>query len=526
MPDAVTTRIRAEGQAVSGRTPTAAGQADPYDALRAIEGSLASRLSRFANNRLGEDALLRAWEEFDPEWDELDPEEAESAPDSTEFQLFYPWFLYGWREQLPAASHPRRADSTPRRDPSRAGVDAPTVAEAFLAARGIQVEAAERIFIENTCAQPFSFYEVINSEPGKGFCLEDVLRGIEHEVTERTASRCVGHGDILFARVVPFETCAILNGIGATPLPPIEKIPILALRKELRSTHGEISAAVLHAQSAALRLLYLEVRDRLWNPPPMEIHNTDGDPLLFHTLTYEVESAEVALRALHPLSAGSTEEDLLRGAKFGKDGRLRRIEFPWTKRGNKLHKSWENTILGHLELSGRRLTINVNSASRAKRIRAAVRRRLGDRARLLNTKTSTPEAAMAENGAKPQPGPQRKHDRKSARGTMPRPGPQRGHTSSIQLHSGAFDTLPEAQAALRRFTKAHYDSWPDQKIPALGGRTPKEAVRDPDGREMVEALLLDFERKSAPLGPGPAAFDFDHLRERLGLTTPTRRGPK
>jgi hypothetical protein len=33
-----------------------------------------------------------------------------------------------------------------------------------------------------------------------------------------------------------------------------------------------------------------------------------------------------------------------------------------------------------------------------------------------------------------------------------------------------------------------------QKIPALGGRTPIEAVRDPDGKEAVEALLLQFER--------------------------------
>ena len=34
------------------------------------------------------------------------------------------------------------------------------------------------------------------------------------------------------------------------------------------------------------------------------------------------------------------------------------------------------------------------------------------------------------------------------------------------------------------------ESWIHQKIPALGGRTPMQAVRDPDGKEMVEALLL------------------------------------
>ena len=531
MPDAVTTRIRAAGQAVSGRPPAAAGQADPYSTLRVIEARLATRLTRFAHDRFGEDAHLRALEEFDPEDEELEI-------DDDELQLFLPWFLFTWRDASPAASPPRRADSPPPRAAARTGAAAPTIAEAYLEARGNRAEAAHRAFIEKTGAQPFSFHEVIHSEPGKGLWLRDVLRGSELEVTERTASRSAGRGDILFARVVPFETCAMLVGLGATPLPPIEKIPVLELRKELRSAHGDISIDLLHAQSVALRLLYLEARDRLWNPPPLEIHNTDGDPILFHTLTYEVESAEAAFRALHPLSGRATENELLDGAEFDKDGRLHRVDFPWTKRGNRAHKQMHNTILGYLEITGRALTVEVNSARRARRIQAAIRRRLGDKARHLKTETTTHEALAAEHDPEPKRVPRRKPDREPAGGSitqpgpqpghdpMPQPGPQPGRTSSSQLHSGAFDTLPEAQAALRRFTEAHYDSWPDQKIPALGGRTPREAVRDPDGREMVEALLLDFERKSARLGAGPAAFDFERLRDRLGLTTPTRRGPK
>jgi hypothetical protein len=34
----------------------------------------------------------------------------------------------------------------------------------------------------------------------------------------------------------------------------------------------------------------------------------------------------------------------------------------------------------------------------------------------------------------------------------------------------------------------------DQEIPALGGKTPREAVKTTDGREAVEALLKDAER--------------------------------
>jgi hypothetical protein len=35
------------------------------------------------------------------------------------------------------------------------------------------------------------------------------------------------------------------------------------------------------------------------------------------------------------------------------------------------------------------------------------------------------------------------------------------------------------------------------KIQVLGQRTPREAVRTADGREAVEALLIDFERGKA-----------------------------
>jgi hypothetical protein len=37
--------------------------------------------------------------------------------------------------------------------------------------------------------------------------------------------------------------------------------------------------------------------------------------------------------------------------------------------------------------------------------------------------------------------------------------------------------------------------WPDIKLPALKGKTPRQAVKTKDGREMVEAMLLDSSRR-------------------------------
>ena len=54
------------------------------------------------------------------------------------------------------------------------------------------------------------------------------------------------------------------------------------------------------------------------------------------------------------------------------------------------------------------------------------------------------------------------------------------------------------------------------KLPALKGKTPRQAVRTRDGREMVEALLLDLEGRRGR----QAGLDEDiiaELRATLGL---------
>jgi hypothetical protein len=56
----------------------------------------------------------------------------------------------------------------------------------------------------------------------------------------------------------------------------------------------------------------------------------------------------------------------------------------------------------------------------------------------------------------------------------------------------------------------------DERIPALGGLTPRQAAREPKARERLESLLLEFEwhveRARNPMAP-----DVPALRRELGL---------
>ncbi len=74
----------------------------------------------------------------------------------------------------------------------------------------------------------------------------------------------------------------------------------------------------------------------------------------------------------------------------------------------------------------------------------------------------------------------------------------------------------EAVEALLEYKRRHYDDWADHPLPALSGRTPREAVGTREGRQRVDALLKHMENLEArsPLGQ---AFDFSSLRSSLGL---------
>ncbi len=91
-------------------------------------------------------------------------------------------------------------------------------------------------------------------------------------------------------------------------------------------------------------------------------------------------------------------------------------------------------------------------------------------------------------------------------------------SAAAEDEHAALMELPEVKAKLREMMAAHYEDWVAQKIPALGGRTPLEAVKDADGREKVEALVRQMERDSKERALAVDADIISRVRERLGLS--------
>ena len=75
---------------------------------------------------------------------------------------------------------------------------------------------------------------------------------------------------------------------------------------------------------------------------------------------------------------------------------------------------------------------------------------------------------------------------------------------------------PEADELVLALKRRHYAEWLDQSLPALGGKSPREAARTARGRAELDLLLKDmenWEQRSA----GAAAFDFSEIRRELRL---------
>ena len=439
---------------------------------------LTEEITRFAARKFGEQ-IYEAWQDFN--MNDI-PKPLEES--SLERQVFMPYFLFQWNPDG------RSGRGTAR---GQGGV----VARWYMLEKSKQLTTVERMFLEQATTQPLSFYEVVSNEPGERMVVRDVLIGAETEVIERSGSRNLRPGDLLFAQVWHQPKLAVFGSLAPVCIPPDKKVEVIDLRKKLKKRIAKqnryLTPHDLLRYANLIRATYLDIRDALSARP--RLCNTDGDPLLFHTLTFRIESAEVAFEALARLSVGRSREELLDDAERDERGKLRSVDFEWIREGNRKFKTWDNTILGHIKISERRLVAEVNSENRAKRLRKEIEKWLGAMAVHEGTLVQTLDE-MRKN--------------------TPQHEAEEAELREAELEAMLAD--PEARKFLQATMQKQVESWVHEKIPALGGRTPIEAVRDPDGKEMVEALLLHWERRDErDVSPNQIHPDISAVRRLLNL---------
>ena len=446
---------------------------------RNASDELTRDMLRFAERKFS-DQIQVAWQDFN-----MTDLPVPFEKHSREHDLFMSYFLFYWDPQRPR---------TGKGGSRRGGI----VTRWYELEKAAKLSDMERLLLEQATTQPLSFFEVLWSEAGERIGLRDILIGMETEVVERSASRALQKGDIVYGQIWNLQTISIVGCMALICIPPSWKGEVIGLRKKLRKKiakqNRDLAADDLVRYADAIRLTYLTIQDGLNRRP--QLANTDGDPLVFYSLKFRIESTEKAFEALAPLALGQSKEELLDDAEFGKDGKLHSVALDWRKKGNAKIPSWDNTILGNIKISGRTLVAEVNSENRAKRLRAEIEKRLGASATHQSTSTQTADEMLA-NAPKRINAQAKKDD----------------EFVEVLLRD------PEARSRIQGMIQKQVEDWVHQKIPALGGRTPLQAIGDPDGREIVESLLLDWERRTDEGAYQPGIRpDFDAVRKLLNLT--------
>jgi hypothetical protein len=463
-------------------------QADPpvdltWRRLRELLDGYATKMLRFITEAYGLSAVHEAWAEF------ICDDELEFEPDTPLMQLFMPWFFHCW-------SPGRVATKVANKSLHKVS---PTAA--YLTSKGRWLDPLLRRYFESLLTAPFTFFEVIECVPGAGLTLRDVMMQEQHAVTEKGLSQGVQRGDLLFGQLASVDQLTMVEACNGFAIPPIEKASIIKLRAHIASAHPVITHQVLREWDFELLDLFHEITDRLYNPQLPTLQNTDGEPLSLHKLVFDLNAApQAAFDALKHLALDEPDEELLADAARDFEGNLARVRFSWKKLGNKKNAGWDNTVLGWIEIDGKRLTADVNSEARADAIRKKIETALGEGIRYRASEIQSPEKMLA--------------DLRTAGGVR---------DGAASRESERLAESPEVRAKISEIMAAHWEHWVNEPLPILANRTPMEAVKDADGREIVESLVIQGERSGRDPNMPTDEHVFRRVRERLGLPARTIR---
>jgi hypothetical protein len=442
--------------------------------VRRVVDEFGSALFKFIIDVYGEVAVLEAWAEFVADEDD----ELEFDPETPHAAVFFSWLLYHWApdpyetEVADVSLH----DVIPARE--------------YLQRKGKRIDPLLRSYVEAALEAPLTFYEVLSTEPERGFRVREFFSSSECWVHEKAGTASMTPGSLFFGSLVRCEGIVLAESLGAVVIPGMHKLELMRFKKQYR-LDSDFSLQRLCDLDLELIDCYLGIADPILYPKLPELRNTDREVLAPQTLIYDIDSAEDAFVALHDLEFKASEAELREEAELDDAGRIVRSEITWQGVGNAVHKTWDNTTLGRIVISAKRLRAEVNSDQRAEKLRGIIQARLGAAARYRVTEMQSMQHMLAEPAGA-------------------------ASSAALEAEQAELMQLPEVQAHLHKMLAAHYEGWLYEALPVLGGQTPLQAVKSAEGREMVAILVDDIERLSV-LQTGFDAAIVKRLREQLGL---------
>jgi hypothetical protein len=354
-----------------------------------------------------------------------------------------------------------------------------TVAQRYLA-RFTSQEADWQAWYEAHRRSWLGIWEMRQVDPGRGTRMVDLLTGEERYVYERQATQQWNSFEACLARVVDLdEGLSVLAGTFPIALPP--RAAEAARQKFLEHSFPDRRKLKPADLCSARRFVELA---NFWNgallawyqrPQPTMV-NQDGDPteLCIDSFTFSPETRPALLTRLGTL--GPLHDD-------GTTARIKLSRAPLAQQG-----MFETVTVGTIRVTADRCQAEANSVKRADHLQEQILACAGD---LLQ---------------------HRGRERKNIAQLSPEP-----RIPELQLGASVPKEVQEAlNQQLRQLRQQHMKKWLDLPVPALLGKTPRQAARDTQGRKELQLLLKEFAFQEART-PTSQRISLDHLYHELGL---------
>src|SRR5688572_1079478 len=335
----------------------------------------------------------------------------------------------------------------------------------------------ERGWLEAQCRAWLSIWEIVEIERGVALTVVDLLTGERRRVLEKLGSEQANRRDTILGRVVDFEDTAVFCGSHPQALPPAAANRVVTQVKRYLNSDDRVSIESLQEYDVCRQMLKswedevdATFQASMQNPV---LSNTDGDPLWLTVDRYHVDPMDLKLiesklkRIKDVIPPDPSAEKVYTFEPPGKPG----DPFP-------------STTTATVRFDGATLVAETNSVKRADALREKLEAAFGPLLHFAGREERDPWSVTEES-----------EDAEALENEIP---------AEIR------------HQVIRDFKVKHYASWPDISLPALQGKTPREAARTTAGRRQLDVMLKEIEHSEQRLHPDER-FDFAPLRAELGL---------
>ncbi|KHA62684.1 hypothetical protein [Sphingomonas sp. Ant20] len=369
----------------------------------------------------------------------------------------------------------------------------------YLKRRGWNEKAPNKAYMRALRDTVMSLYEVSEVVPGQSMTLRDLLRDIAPvTVREHSATQTLVSWDKIAARVIEVNGRHGISG-ALLPFSPDGAGRVIEAFSQLeddgpgtdRLSPPEREGLLKASGPIFTNIWLLDCLGKAMSGSVPEMVNADGDDLVFHRIVFPLAKGVIGKSVVRRLNAAQWLEPASDTfwnwlAPVTKNRKPRT-----TKGGQAFVTTMEDgtPVFANVELVGRKLIVEVNSAARAEQAITHMREWLGDCVSTPMTEIRTMAQFMADDAAgAPQEEP-------------------------LDIPSDERERIVH-EMLTREYTKTL-----DEAVPALGNKTPRALARTKAGRAKVADWLKYIENGAAKSGTGEpmATYDFTWMWQELGL---------